>query len=317
MPKNASINAIVIAIILLCMLVVYWCDDNVTQTDTSPNDQQKSIGEDTTQNQTAPTYLHYSSNLNAFWYFFTTLGCLLLAYSVLHFGSDAITQTELRHWLLHAPAVVLSNVSNISLLIAAIAYGQGKEFKAQRALRSFGIGVLVITIWVILWELADHDHNLLYTSLLVAPDVLASDVALLLLGWVFFARWSGIGVLYFIVTIIYALLQFPARVALDLCPVLTLEQSGQVLAPCKTLLEPFLFYLLASGKILLAGGFVLMLRQSTKDLDQARLWPKVPRASPFPMSMHEIWIAVLLAIVVPLPLDWLRNLTYNFFLHGD
>jgi hypothetical protein len=306
MPKNASINAIVIAIILLCMLVVYLHDDI-----TNPNDQKKSMGDDTTQGP--PIYLHYSSNLNAFWYFFTALTCLLLVYLILYFGSDVVSRTELRHWLVHVPAEVFSNVSNISMLIAAIAYGQGSEFKVKRALRSFGISALVITIWVIFWELADHDHNLLYTSLLVAPDVLASDVALLLLGWVFFSRWSGIGVLYFIVTIIYALLQFPASVALDLCPVLNVEQvlkveqPGQTLAACKDLLEPFLFYLLASGKILLAGGFVLMLRQSTKDVDQARLWPKVPRASPFPMSAQEIFVAFLFAVAVPLPLDWLKD----------
>jgi hypothetical protein len=298
MPKNASINAIVTAVILLCMLVVYWFDETVPQ--------NKTVAE----GETAHPYLSYPSNMNAYWYFFTSFACILVEYSILHFVPDfGAPQAEFLHWLQHGAEVVLSNVGNISMLIAAIAYGQGKDFNVERAWRSFWICTLAIMIWAICWELADHEHNLLYTSVLIAPDVLGSDVALLLLGWVFLARWSGIGVFYFIVTIIYALLQFPANVALELCSVLG---GGQIPVPCKALLDPLLFYLLASGKIALAGGFVLMLRQTTKDIDQARLWPKTPRGSPFPMSTQEISVAFLFALVAPPVLDW----AWRFFTNG-
>jgi Ca2+/Na+ antiporter len=127
-----------------------------------------------------------------------------------------------------------------------------------------------------------------------------ANLALILLGWVFLSRWSGVGTLYFIITALYALLQLPARVALDLKDFF----EHHLVEASSVNLEP-VFYLLAVGKIFLIGGFMLLVRKVTDDIAEPRAWPKGPRKSPYPV--RDAVLALIFAFIAPLVIDWGRQ----------
>ena len=300
MPKFASVNAIVIAVSLIILLLVYIYDryvlDAVVQHQAKSDDhnEQRPNG---AEPKAELIYLNYPSIRSAYWYFFGALTWLFISYLLTDL--DPIEtglsndSKELAHQVTHALKSSLSNLANVSLLVAAIAYARGENFDAANARRWFGRIAILIALWTIFWELVHHDRSLFFSALFTAPDVILSNIALIALGWVFLSRWKGVGVAYFVVTICYAVLQLPARIALDLQPFLDPNKAVD--------LEPT-FYLLAVGKILLIGGFILILRKITTDIDEPRFWPREPRSSPYPI--RDVALALLFGFTVPFVLHW-------------
>lgn len=294
MPKYATVNDIIIAVGMVTMLVMYWYDE-LTRNDRSSEGGQRA-GE---TGESSLVYLDYPFLRSAYWYFFGALGCLFLIYLLTLFdslGKDWNSENqEHLHFLLHVVKTVISNLANVAILVTAVAYGRARNFKSKNAARGFATSALLFALWAMFWELLHHDTSLIYTTLLVSPDIIVSNVALILLGWVFLCRWSGIGVAYFFVMIVYAVLQLPARVAFDL--------SG-FLDPAKHVnLEPT-FYFLAAGKIFMVGGFILMVRNVAKDAAEPRFWPRGERISPYPLSLQHVFLALLFAFLVPFVLHW-------------
>src|SRR5713101_1375954 len=145
-------------------------------------------------------------------------------------------------------------------------YGQGLEFDLRRAIRRIPGYVLLLFLWGIFWEMiVDHRQNFVASALMLAPDVVLANIALVLLGWVFFVRWSRLGNLFVLVAILYALPQLPALLARDL---------GTFLKPELNLTT--IFYVLAGGKVLLAYGFLSLLCSSVLPgikVNERKLWP--------------------------------------------
>jgi hypothetical protein len=299
MPVYAIVNDIVIAVGLMIMLIVYWHDE-LTRSE-SNSERAAQAGEVSTRaaKETPPIYLDYPFLKSAYWYFFAALGCVLVAYFLSRLddlGNNWSPENkELLHFFVHVPKIVLSNVANVALLISALAYGRAQNFKTQNAKRGLAISALLFALWAFFWELLHHDTSLIYTTLLVSPDVVVSNVALILLGWVFLSRWTGIGVIYFLIVIAYAVLQLPARIAIDLGSFLDANKHPD--------LEPT-FYLLAVGKIFIIGGFILMVRNVGSDTTESRFWPGRHRTSLYPVSLQHVVLALLFAFLVPFILHW-------------
>jgi hypothetical protein len=302
MPRFALVNMIIIAISMTIMLIIYIQDLGQSgQKKETLQNQPRKHGK---AQKPSVTYLDYHSSRSAYWYFFGALTWVFISYLLTQLdgiGKDWSEQAkQLLHVYTHSPKIFLSNLANVSLLIAAFAYGLGKDFDSNFTKKLFAISAILIAIWCVFWELVDHEKSLLFTMLLIAPDVVLSILALILLGWVFVSRWSGVGVAYFIIMILYAIFQLPARIAVDL--------KG-FLDPSKPLnLEPT-FYLLAAGKIFVVGGFIFMLRKTTDDIDQPRLWPTGPRSSPYPL--HHVVLALVGALVAPFIIDWGKEVLAN------
>jgi hypothetical protein len=294
MPRFATVNDIVIVISMIVMLVVYGYDDL-----TAVASRRSHAADASASSGTQLTYLDYSFLRNSYWYFFGALGCVFLAYILTRFDAIendwAVQNKDLLHFLVHVSKTTLSNLANVAILIAAIAYGRAENFKNARALKGLLISALLFVLWAVFWELVHHDDSLIFTVLLISPDVVIANVALILLGWVFLSRWSGVGVLFFLLMVIYAVLQLPARIALDL---------KEFLNPNKAVDLESTFYLLAVGKIFMVSGFVLMLRTVTDKTAEPRFWPRGPRVSPYPVSIQHVVLALLFALLVPLILHW-------------
>lgn len=208
---------------------------------------------------------------NVFWFFFAAMTCILGIYLILA-GSGGLAQAcpppkesnDLVHQLIHIAISVLSNVSNLCLLTTAIAYSGAKQFKLRQALNWFVPAVLFILLWASVWELVDHRATPLFTSLMIAPDIVIANVSMVALGWVFFARWKGSSI-FFIVTVIYALLQLPARIGLEMRQFLTADYACSL---------DFAFYLLAAGKLAIAYWFLALLCRSTSEsFHEPKYWP--------------------------------------------
>jgi hypothetical protein len=155
--------------------------------------------------------------------------------------------------------------------MAAIAYSSGKDFDIRRLTRRAGVAAMAMLLWVVLWEILGHENNLFWTSLLIAPEVAIANIAMVCLGWAFFVRWSGFSTLYFILAMIYALLQLPALLELELDAFFRPQMLESL---------NIAFPLLAVCKIGLAYGFLSLLCRSTDaaiKIDQPKCWPSGSR----------------------------------------
>ena len=228
----------------------------------------------------APFAGKYPSITGAFWFYFAAFACLLVFWPFVM--AEHILETEqakggnvenygMWHVAVHVPRIMFGFLANLNLLYAGIAYCQGKGFDARRSVRQVGIATVAMLFWVLLWELLGHTQNLFWTSLLIAPEVEIAGVAMVFLGWGFFVRWRGFSTLYLAVAIAYALLQLPAFLYLEL---------DEYLEPKFLKNLEIAFPLLAACQILLAYGFLSLLRRSTAkgvDIDTPRFWPSGPR----------------------------------------
>jgi hypothetical protein len=307
MPRFAIDNAIVIVLGMFLLLLVYAFDfatHNKKPAQAESKPQAPAAPQPPEAVAPARSYLDHPFIRISYWYFFGALACVLIGYCLL--GIDDTAQgwpakiKELVHPVSHVLKAVASNVANLSLLIAGAAYARGRDFDPVYAKTWLWIYAILIALWATCWELLHHTTSLFLTLVFIAPDVLLANLALIFLGWVFFSRWSGVGTLYFIIAALYALLQLPARLALDLKGFF--EQHS--VEPTNVNLEP-VFYLLAVGKIFLIGGFVLIVRKVTDDIEKPCPWPTESRTSPYPM--RDAVLALIFAFVAALVVDWGRE----------
>jgi len=262
MTGAAYINAIVLVAILTCMILLYLHDSiTIGSSIKTHRSSPSQTGDSAPQNDSALLGENHASTAASFWFFFAAFACLLLVYLL-----NPVSGLDYFHPVLHLIQSVLSNLSNISLLLAAVSYGQGLEFDLRRAIRRIPGYVLLLFLWGIFWEMiVDHRQNFVARALMLAPDVVLANIALVLLGWVFFVRWSRLGNLFVLVAILYALPQLPALLARDL---------GTFLKPELNLTT--IFYVLAGGKVLLAYGFLSLLCSSVLPgikVNERKLWP--------------------------------------------
>ena len=292
-PSFQAINEIVLFVVLTYMFLLWVHDIATYKRPTSDS----GVGTSSAAGGSAPSagtksalvFESQASTASAFWFFFSTLVYAIVAYLL------SESETEKGHdRVIHVLGGISSNVANISLLIAATAYSRGSNFDLKSALRWLVIFIVGAIFWATFWEILRHEENALLTSVMMAPDVVVSNIALVFLGWAFFARWSGLGAFYLGLVLVYALLQFPARIVLDLNKFVLPEHVGN--------LKPT-FYLLAAGKIFLAWGFLVMLRKSTPDnittIDKPKNWPDPPRKhlDITPVEIMHVVLAFVFAIV--------------------
>ena len=214
----------------------------------------------------------HPSAASAFWFFFIALSSLLLIYLLVPprtaGGSTGLAASwEMFHPVIHGAVTVLSNFANFCLLMAALCYSSGKAYGIWKQRSRIAAFVAGIFVWTICWEVAGHRQSVTLTSLMLAPDVVMANVAFVLLGWSFYVRWKGLGTIYFLFTIIYALLQLPALISREL---------GDFFDPRYAATTDKLFFWLAGGKALLAYGFLSLLSSSVCPairVDEKKNWP--------------------------------------------
>lgn len=215
------------------------------------------------------TLLAPASTAAAFWLYFAAIASLL-AFWLLVWGEHYVEHqkgldTGFLHAVIHLPRVVFGWVANLSFFLAAISYAAGKQLDLRRLLRIALITTAAMALWALFWEIQGHNDNLFWTSLLIAPELAIATVAMVLLGWSFFVRWSGLfPTLYFAVTLIYALFQFPAFIELELDHFIAREHLNTLSVS---------FPLLATFQVLLSYGFLSLLRSSTAcdvNMDETR-----------------------------------------------
>jgi hypothetical protein len=208
------------------------------------------------------------STASAFWFFFAAFSFLLVFWLLVraeHIMEDNGQNSGFLHGLVHLPRVMFSWLANLSLLMAAICYARGSQVEVRKLLARAGKATVAILLWVITWETVGHANNLFWTSLLMAPELAIANIAMLFLGWAFFVRWSGFSSIYLGLAVIYTLLQLPAYLELELDTFF----DRRVLETLQ-----IAFPLLAACQVMLAYGFLSLLRRSTMEveIDQPRYW---------------------------------------------
>src|SRR5262249_30627892 len=151
-------------------------------------------------------------------YFLSLLQVKLETWLKLSIGKvcDSSDASYALHGVFHSAEMLVGNLASMSALVAALAYGRGKDFDLRAALIWMAIFALVVLIWVIPFEMFGHTTTLFWTVIEGAPGILIANVALIALGWAFFARWGGTTWIYLALTTVYAILQFPANLSDDL-----------------------------------------------------------------------------------------------------
>jgi hypothetical protein len=247
----------------------------------------------------------YPSVFAAFWFYFFAYLCVFILYALvwfLNWLTTVIAPENLGppHAAVHVVESLFSGVGGTSLLMASFAYRRGREFDFRGAIQIVYLVAAGMFCWGVFWELMSHSNNLLWSSIKVAPEVIISAIAMFSLGWVFFVRWSSATVLlYFVVTAVYAILQFPAYLAAEL---------GPFFKDASPLNISFAF--LAGGKIVVAYGFISLLLASTPDvfdINEPQHWFG-PRVKPPKWIFPRIggWIGgLIIALVFALIAPWL------------
>jgi len=255
MEGEEQTYAIILLGILAYMLVLYLQDS-------------------TNQSDSALVAKKHFSTACAFWFYFVAFSFLLIFWLLVreeHLIEKNGLDTGLTHAAAHLPRVMSNWFANLSLLMAAIAYSSGKDFDIRTSIWRAGMASVIMLLWVMLWELVGHANNLFWTALLIAPELAIATVAMVALGWAFYVRWSGLSFLYFILAMVYALLQLPAYLELELDAFFTPEKLATL---------RFAFPLLAACQIMLAYGFLSLLCRSTVaeiKIDEPRHWPSGTR----------------------------------------
>jgi hypothetical protein len=213
----------------------------------------------------------HPSTAFAFWFFFSAFGCLLVLYLLALLEAKLVPRpcdetdfSSIVHGTFHVVDIVVSNLASAMILAAGFAYSRGAGFKHRNAFIWIFVFSLIILIWALAFEFLGHWKNLLWTTIEGAPGVVIANIATVSLGWALFARWSGPTWVYLLATIVYAILQFPANIAVEFACLLDTSSLRTV------------FPLLAAGKIILAYGFLLLLCSSASDdvkIDEEKHWP--------------------------------------------
>lgn len=250
----------------------------------------------------------HKSTAFAFWLYFAGLACLLAEYVLLLVGSSLDHPSFLQHATLHVAEYVVGNLASACWLVAAFAYRTGKDFKYRNAIEWVAIFAFIILIWAALFEFLRHTDSLLLTTIEVSPTVVAANIAMMALGWSFFARWGSTALPFLILTFLYAMFQLPANLAGELEPLGIGTSALQVCFP-----------ILAFGKILITYGFLVLLCSSVLpqiEIDKARYWPPAEQLRPQRWLLPQIGgalgsglvHAVLLAFVAAVLIELFRVL---------
>src|SRR5208282_6719573 len=165
----------------------------------------------TTHSDSALVAKKHFSIACAFWFCFTAFSFLLVFWLLVseEHAIDTVAHSEFAHAAIHIPRMMCNWFANLSLLMAAVAYSSGKDFNLRSSLWRAGMASAMMLLWCMFWEIVGHESNLFWTSLLIAPELAIANIAMVALGWAFYVRWSGFSVLYFILAMVYALLQLP------------------------------------------------------------------------------------------------------------
>jgi hypothetical protein len=235
----------------------------------------------------------------------------------LFFGSAVVSVFVLYFiWLVFGdraelPILLLDDVSKLSLFAAALAYSRGKQFKLGITIVWLVALFLLLSIWeLVFWELEELlPNSMLVGSLRLAPDIILSSIVIVLIGWVFFVRWGGLfGWFFLLVTISYALLQFPGILMIGFEHFLTRDFPTDL---------NIAFSLLAGGKILFSFGFLSLVCESSDpdlEIDQVRTWPKNSVTPPKWMFFIGGWIvSFVTAIAVGVISEKLKDTVSRFF----
>ncbi len=228
----------------------------------------------------------------AFWFFFAGYACLFFLYMWVYFYEKA---GQGQQSLASSQAVdigtdILGNTANLCFLATAVAYCRGKTFNYIRVSGAIILITVFITIWAFGWSVLGRPDDLFVKSIQYAPELVLPTVAFTALGWAFFARWGGVaGVLFFVVALVYAILQVPANL---------MASFGDFLKTPAALEVTFSY--LAAGKILLAFGFLSLLCSSSLPavgMNQPKYWPDEPITPAKWMRQIGGWAVSLVAAI--------------------
>jgi hypothetical protein len=229
-----------------------------------------------------------------FWLFFAVFLCFLLEYLIGHlYQSLSGDEQKIWHSTIHVTGNLVGNLASLFMLLAAAAYSRGDRFKIRSArdvVLAYSIGIVA---WSILFEAVGHERSAFATALATAPVLLLASVAGTALGWAFFVRWGSTAWPFFVVSIVYSLLQLPAYIRgefgyLD-------NALGQEIRNSNL---DYAYPILAGGKVLLAFGFLSLLCGSAHAdvrISEPKNWPTTAVPPPTSYHMGWGWLASLLA----------------------
>lgn len=147
-------------------------------------------------------------------------------------------------------ALVVTDIGSAAMLCAAFILMRGdKHFSGFDA--ALLIPLLVLLGWdYVCGGYASGPGKTLLSVICLAPSLLLSQIAVVLLGWAFVVRWGAYGVIFFILCILHAVLQLPTYVALNLATDFQLtvrdkEQFTQVVQALGLLKIPLAYGFLA------------------------------------------------------------------------
>lgn len=222
---------------------------------------------------------NHLSTTAAFWCYFTAY-VFLTIFWVLVWLENGIEShgihLGLAHSLIHVPRIMCGWLASSCLLMSAIAYASGKRLHLRGMISVAAKAAVAMLAWAVLWEIPGHAHSAMWTALLISPDLALATFAMVLLGWAFYVRWSGsFPAVYLALTGVYAVLQLPLHLALDLDEFLQKVGGRPPLLSTEFLETLNVSYPLVAGCHLLLAYFFLSLltRQAAPgvDLEQPRL----------------------------------------------
>jgi hypothetical protein len=239
----------------------------------------------------------YPSLQNSFWFFFAVFSLFLVEYVLLYINNKGIS--EFWHPVLHVTNTTAGNLASFCMLVAAIAYNRGSKFSLHHAFIYMAGFAFLAVVWASAFEYLGH-ASAFAIAMETAPVVLLASVSGTALGWVFFARWQGTAWPFLVICILYSLFQFPAYVRGELAFLKTCVDATHCLGPSiKNSNLDLAYAVLASGKVLLAFGFLSLLCSSDQEaleINSPKSWPT--KTVPAPHSSAVRWSSALLATIV-------------------
>jgi hypothetical protein len=215
----------------------------------------------------ALVYSVHPSTTMAFFFFGTAWIFVVCLYTIL-LATDG--KPTLPVWL-------LDNVSKLCLFATALSYSRVREFNLKLTLAVMAATLLLLSLWEVFfsWLSKGWPDDMLIGSLRLTPDVMLSGIGIVLIGWAFFVRWSGLfGWFFLLVTLAYSVLQFPATLLLGFDHFLAdpIHSDLNIAFSC-----------LAGAKVLLAFGFLSLVCESSDpalEIDRPSTWPRNPVSPP-------------------------------------
>jgi hypothetical protein len=139
------------------------------------------------------------------------------------------------------------DIGSVSGLAFVIAYYKGHQFKWGQL-----EPILILLFFLAAWDIlsAAFLPGAAYRMLVIAPSAIMANVFIVGIGWIFLVRWGLTALPFFVLTILYAVLQLPAY--FELFVVIPFNIQGSFAGPWQV------FFLLAVGKLMYACSFFAM-----------------------------------------------------------